>query len=97
MMKYISSNGSSRGPSKGQIESHELDGRLGGSRSLGTKANIESHPTSKQIEGDDSSDKSILREIRDLSKITETHEVTVEFSSESGHGSSHDSRIRRQA
>ena len=91
MMKYISSRGGSRGPSNGYTESHKLDGRLGGSRSLGTKANVEAQPVSNEPGGDDDSDKSILRETRDSGKITKTHEVTVEYS-ESADDSSQDGR-----
>ncbi|KAF9699560.1 hypothetical protein EKO04_002643 [Ascochyta lentis] len=91
MMKYISSRGGSRGPSNGYTESHKLDDRLGGSRSLGTKVNIEAQPASNGIEGDDDSDKSILRETRDSGKITKTREVTVAYS-ESGDESTHDGR-----
>lgn len=90
-MKYISSRGGSRGPSNGYTESHKLDGRLGGSRSLGTKANVEAQPVSNEPGGDDDSDKSILRETRDSGKITKTREVTVEYS-ESADDSSQDGR-----
>lgn len=93
MMKYISSRGESRAPSNGYTESHKLDGRLGGSRSLGTKANIEAQPASHEGCADDDSDRSILRETRDCGKITTTHEVTVEYS-ESGDDLSRDDRRR---
>lgn len=93
MMKHISSRGGSRGASNGYTESHKLDDRLGGSRSLGTKANIEAQPVSNEGGADDDSDRSILREMRDCGKITKTREVTVEYS-ESGDDSSHDGRRR---
>lgn len=93
MMVYISSRGNSRGPSNGYTESHKLDARLGGSRSLGTKANIQAQPAANEAGADDGSDKSILRETRDCGKITKTREVTVEYS-ESGDDSIHEDRRR---
>lgn len=93
MVKYISSRGT-RGRSNGYTESHKLDSRLGGNRSLGNQANIEAQPTSNGVGGDDASDRSILRETRDSGKITKTREVTVEYSG-SGEEFSHDGHERR--
>lgn len=87
MTKHISSRGGSQEPSNDYTESYKLDGRLGGSRSLGTKVNIEAQPASTRVGADDDSDRSILREARASGKITKTREVTVEYS-ESGDDSS---------
>ncbi|UPX11265.1 uncharacterized protein EKO05_0001879 [Ascochyta rabiei] len=103
MMKDLSSRGASGGdPSAGNAAGSsyvlaDQSGASGGRRSvMGTKTDCKAHASvyGKEVgklKGDDESDRSILREVREDGRITQTHEVTVAYS-ESGDDASHDER-----
>lgn len=101
MMQDITSRGESRGRSYGKASSYQLADRSHVGRNTGTRTEIKAQASvynrgMADVKGDDQSDTSILRDVKEDSNITQTREVTIAYS-ECGDDASNDGRVRKLA
>ncbi|KAH6638434.1 hypothetical protein C7974DRAFT_391600 [Boeremia exigua] len=99
MVQDFTSRGDSKGPSFGNTGSYRLEDTPRSGRRIGMRTDISAQKKGLDtiaLEGDDQSDRSILRDAKDCDRITTTREVTVAYS-EHGDDSSADDRVARMS